>query len=56
MAPDRVVFTCIAEQVTSEFVDMLNDVFSERAALGLSFRERKRRNDQICPFSSEYNV
>ena len=31
-------------------------VFSGRAALGLSFRERKPRNDQICPFSSEDNV
>ena len=35
-------------------------VFSGRVApgagLGLSFRERKRRNDQICLFSSEYNV
>ena len=31
-------------------------VFSGRAALGLSFRERKRRNDQICPFSFEDNV
>ena len=31
-------------------------VFSGWAALGLSFRECKRRNDQICPFSSEDNV
>ena len=31
-------------------------VFSGRAALGLSFRERKRRNDQICLFSSEANI
>ena len=31
-------------------------VFLGRAALGLSFRERKPRNDQICPFSSEDNV
>ena len=27
--------------------------FSGRAALGLSFREHKRRNGQICPFSFE---
>ena len=38
-------FTCIAEQVTSEVVD----VFSGRA--GLSFREHKRRNGEICPCS-----
>ena len=31
-------------------------VFSGRAALGLSFRERKGRNDQICPFSSKDNI
>ena len=41
-------FTCIAEQVTSEVVD---NVFSGRAAIGLSFREHKRRNGEICPFS-----
>ena len=31
-------------------------VFSGRTALGLSFRECKRRTAQICPFSSEDNV
>ena len=31
-------------------------IFSGRTALGLSFRECKRRNDQICPFSSVDNV
>ena len=31
-------------------------VFSGRAALGLSFRERKLRSGQICPFSFEDNV
>ena len=30
--------------------------FSGQPALGLSFRERKCRNGQICPFSSEDNV
>ena len=44
-------FICIVEQVTSEDV-----VFSERAALGLSFREHKCWNGQICPFSFEDNV
>ena len=46
-------FTCIAEQVTS---GSCWHVLSGRGALGLSFRECKRRNDQICPFSSEDNV
>ena len=31
-------------------------VFSERAALDLSFRKRKCRNGQICPFNFEDNV
>ena len=44
-------FTCIVEQVSSEVVDMLH--YSGRAALGLSFREHKHRNGQICAFSFE---
>ena len=40
-------FTCTAEQVSSEVVDMF------LGAGGLSFREHKRRNDQICPFRFE---
>ena len=31
-------------------------VFSGRAALGLSFRERERGNGEICPFGFEDNV
>ena len=46
-------FTCIAEQVTLEVVD---NVFSGRVAIGLSFREHKRRNGEICPFNFEGNV
>ena len=46
-------FTCIAEQVTSEVVDI---VFSGRVAIGLSLHEHKCRNDEICPFSFEGNV
>ena len=46
-------FTCIAEQVSSEVVDMFP---RGRAALGLSFREHKRRNGQICPFSFKYII
>ena len=42
-------FTCIVEQVSSDVVD----IFSGRAALGLSFGEHKRRNGIICPFSFE---
>ena len=50
MAPDRVVLPASQNKVTSEVV------FSGRAGLGLLCRERKRRNDQICPLSSEDNV
>ena len=42
-------FTCIAEQVSSDVVD----IFSGRAALGLSFGKHKRRNGKIRPFSFE---
>ena len=45
-------FICIMEQVTSEVVDM----FLGRVALGLSFREHKRRNGQICLLSFEYII
>ena len=31
-------------------------VFSGQAAIGLSFREHKRRDGEICPFSFEGNV
>ena len=41
-------FTCIAEQVTS---GSCWHVFSGRA--GLSFREHKRRNGEICPCSCQ---
>ena len=49
MAPDRVVLP--ASQNKSH--RKLLTCFSGRAALGLSFREHKRRNGQICPFSFE---
>ena len=49
MAPDRVVLP--ASQNKSH--RKLLTCFSGRAALGLSFRENKRRNGQICPFSFE---
>ena len=47
-------FTCIAEPNSrNKSHRKLLTCFSGRAALGLSFREHKRRNGQICPFSFE---
>ena len=49
MAPNRVVLPASR----NKFHRKLLTCFSGRAALGLSFREHKRRNGQICPFSFE---
>ena len=49
MAPDRVVLPALRNKSHRK----LFTCFSGRAALGLSFREHKRRNGQICPFSFE---
>ena len=49
MAPDRVVLPASRNKSHRKLLTC----FSERAALGLSFREHKRRNGQICPFSFE---
>ena len=50
--PTALFYLHCAEQASSEVVGLLT-FFSRRADLGLSFREHKRRNGQICPFSFE---
>ena len=47
MAPDRVVLPASRNKSHRKLLTC----FSWQAALGLSFREHKRRNGQICPFS-----
>ena len=49
MAPDRVVLPASRNKSHRKLLTC----FSGRAALGLSFREHKRRNGQIFPFSFE---
>ena len=49
LAPDRVVLPASWNKSHRK----LFTCFSGRAALGLSFREHKRRNGQICPFNFE---
>ena len=49
MVPDRVVLPTSRNRSHRNLLTC----FSGRAALGLSFREHKRRNGQICPFSFE---
>ena len=52
MAPDRVVLPASRNKSHRKLLTC----FSGRAALGLSFREHKRRNGQICLFSFEHNI
>ena len=47
MAPDRIVLPASRNKSHRKLLTC----FSWRAPLGLSFREHKRRNDQICLFS-----
>ena len=47
MVPDRIVLPASRNKSHRKLLTC----FSWRAPLGLSFREHKRRNDQICPFS-----
>ena len=47
VAPDRVVLPASRNKSHRKLLTC----FSGLAALGLSFREHKRRNGQICPFS-----
>ena len=49
VAPDGVVLPASRNKSHRKLLTC----FSGRAALGLSFREHKRRNGQICPFSFE---
>ena len=49
MAPERVVLPVSRNKSHRKLLTCS----SELAALGLSFREHKRRNGQICPFSFE---
>ena len=49
MAPHRVVLLSSRNKSHQKLFTR----FSGRAALGLSFREHKHRNGQICPFSFE---
>ena len=49
MAPDRVVLPASWNKSHRKLLTC----FSGGTAFGLSFREHKRRNDQICPFSFE---